>query len=101
MIYQGDDTGAFGDVFLTISIRLEEGQVMPEFSKAELKVGGVCKEFRNPSFPLTVNFDSKETLLFNAKNTAYLAVWDKQGRKRTKGISRVYSRGFKVHGDGN
>lgn len=83
MIYQGDDTGAFGDVFLTINISVGEGQVMPEFSKAELKIGGICKEFRNPVFPLTVNFNSKETSLFNAKNTAYLAVWDMQGRKRT------------------
>ena len=83
MIYQGDDTGAFGDVFLTINVSIGEGQVMPEFSMAELKIGGVCKKFYNPEFPLHVNFSSKETSLFNVKNTAYLAVWDKKGRKRT------------------
>ena len=83
MIYQGDDTGAFENTFLIINVSTKGGSPLPKFSKAELKVGGVCKTFLNPEFPLRVNFDSEETLKFNIKNTAYLAVWDSKGRKRT------------------
>lgn len=81
-IYQGDNTGAFGETFLTINLT-SDIEPTPTISKAVLKIGGVCKSFLNPVFPLTVNFTSEETSKMAAVNTAYLAVWDSEGRKRT------------------
>lgn len=82
-IYQGDNTAAFGGNFLTIRLVLPEGQEMPPISKVELKIGCICKTFENPVFPLTVNLTEEETLKLQAVNTAYLAVWDNEDRKKT------------------
>lgn len=81
-IYQGDNTGAFGEVFLTINL-ITNIEPAPVISKAVLKIGGVCRTFVNPVFPLTINFNSDETAKMSSSNTAYLAVWDSEGRKRT------------------
>ena len=82
MIFQGDNTSAFGGNFLTINITSELGY-MPIFTRAELKIGCICKSFDNPVFPLTVNLNEEETAKLSTTNTAYLAVWDENGRKRT------------------
>jgi hypothetical protein len=81
-IYQGDNTAAFGGSFLTINVSTES-EVMPIITKAELKTGNICKTFENPTFPLTVDLTEEETLKLQAVNTAYLAVWDNEGRKKT------------------
>ena len=81
-IYQGDNTGAFGDSFLTITLSSNIDPA-PVIKKAVLKIGGLCKTFDNPVFPLKINFDEKETAMMSAVNKAYLAVWDTDGRKRT------------------
>ena len=81
-IYQGDNTGAFGESFLTINL-VTEIEPVPVISKAVLKIGGICKTFDNPSFPLVVNFSSEETAKMGSVNAAFLAVWDSEGRKRT------------------
>ena len=81
-IYQGDNTAAFGGSFLTISISTES-EIVPVIKKAELKIGSICKIFENPIFPLKVNLTEEETLKLQAVNTAYLAVWDNEDRKKT------------------
>lgn len=81
-IYQGDNTGAFGETFLTINLSTSI-EPAPVISKAVLKIGGICKTFDNPRFPLTINFSSEETSKLSSVNTAFLAVWDSEGRKRT------------------
>lgn len=81
-IYQGDNTAAFGGSFLTINVSTES-EVMPIITKAELKIGSICKTFENPTFPLKVNLTEEETLKLQAINTAYLAVWDNENRKKT------------------
>lgn len=81
-IYQGDNTAAFGGSFLTINVSTES-EVIPTITKAELKIGYICKTFENPTFPLTVDLTEEETLKLQAVNTAYLAVWDNEGRKKT------------------
>lgn len=81
-IYQGDNTAAFGGNFLTINISSETG-VVPTITRAELKIGCVCKTFENPVFPMTINLTEEETQKLQAQNTAYLAVWDIEGRKKT------------------
>lgn len=82
MIYQGDNTAAFGGNFLTINISSESG-IVPTITKAELKIGCICKTFNNPTFPMTINLTEEETAKLSATNTAYLAVWDIEGRKKT------------------
>ena len=78
--FKGDNTGAFGGNFITIDL------VNPyefEVSKAIFIVGCVKKEFENPVFPLTINFDEEESKRLNFKNTAYLVVYDSEGRQKT------------------
>lgn len=82
MIYQGDNTAAFGGNFLTINISSESG-IVPRITKAELKIGCICKTFANPTFPMTINLNEDESAKLQAQNTAYLAVWDAEGRKKT------------------
>lgn len=81
-IFQGDNTAAFGANFLTINIAVEEGEI-PTITRAELKIGCILKSFSNPTFPLTINLSEAETSKLQSQNTAYLAVWDSEGRKKT------------------
>lgn len=82
-LYQGDNTAAFGGNFLTINIVVPEGEDIPPITRAELKIGCVHKVFENPRFPLTINLDEEESAKLQAQNTAYLALWDSEGRKKT------------------
>lgn len=82
MIFQGDNTAAFGGNFLTINVSSESG-IVPAFSRAEIKIGCICKSFQNPTFPMTINLNEEETAKLQTQNTAYLAVWDAEGRKKT------------------
>jgi len=79
-IYKGDDTGSFGNTFITIDINNPLGYPI---SKAIFVCGCIEKSFENPIFPLTVNFTSEETRKLGAINTGYLVVYDSQGRQRT------------------
>ena len=82
-IYQGDNTAAFGGNFLTIDVSAGEGKPVPPMTKAELKIGCFTKVIENPTFPLKVNLTEDETAQLKTENTAYSAVWDAQGRKKT------------------
>lgn len=82
MIFQGDNTAAFGGNFLTINISSESG-IVPTITRAELKIGCICKTFNNPTFPMTINLTEEETAKLSATNTVYMAVWDANGRKKT------------------
>lgn len=80
MIYRGDDTGAFGNTFLTVKLKNADGL---KFSKAVFRCGEITKEFENPMFPLKINFTAKETSKMYDFNRCYLAVWDENGLKQT------------------
>lgn len=82
MIFQGDNTAAFGGNFLTINISSESG-IVPAFSRAEIKIGCICKNIKNPVFPLTINLNEEETVKLQTLNTVFMAVWDSLGRKKT------------------
>lgn len=82
-IYQGDNTAAFGGNFMQINVSAGEGVPVPTITKAELKIGCFYKIIENPTFPLIVNLTEDETAQLKTENTAYLAVWDAQGRKKT------------------
>ena len=79
-IYRGDDTGAFGQTFLTIEALIPEEW---EVTKAIWKAGEVVKVFPNPNFPLSLNLSHEESLKLQNINTCYLAVYDKDGLKQT------------------
>jgi len=81
-IFQGDNTAAFGGNFLTINIS-SESEPIPTITRAEIKIGCICKSFNNPTFPLTINLTEEETAKLSSTNMAYMAVWDIDGRKKT------------------
>lgn len=79
-IYMGDNTGAFGNSFITINLENPLGYTI---SKAVFVCGCFKKTFENPQFPLVINFTSAETANLRTVNTCYLVVYDEQGRQKT------------------
>lgn len=79
-IFKGDNSGAFGQDFITINLNNPYGYPI---SKAIFVCGCLQKTFQNPQFPLVINFTSQETSNFNSLNTCYLVVFDQQGRQKT------------------
>ena len=80
-IYSGDNTGAFGNNFITIRANIPDGHVI---SMAKFKVGNLpVMSFPNPEFPLIINLTSAQTRQLQQQNTCYLAVYDELGRKAT------------------
>lgn len=81
-IFKGDDTGAFGNNFITINIQNPNNYVI---SQAEFVINGGCpklKPVKNPTFPMVVNFTSEQTAQFRANNIGNLVVWDEQNRQK-------------------
>lgn len=79
-IYMGDNTGAFGNNFITINL---ENPLGYQITKAVFVCNCLTKTFENPQFPLTVNFDSSETAKLRSSNTCFLVVFDELGRQKT------------------
>lgn len=80
-IYKGDNTGAFGNNFITINL---ENPLSYTITKAIFVCSRIQKTFENPVFPLVINFNSDETnILFEGNNTCYLIVFDSEGRQLT------------------
>lgn len=78
----GDNTAAFGNNFLTISLDNQSGEPIV-VTKAVFACGPIRIEFTEPEFPLKVNLTEEQTSQLSCKNTCYLAVWDEEGRKLT------------------
>lgn len=79
-VYKGDDTGAFGNTFITINIENPQEFII---SKAIFVCNCIKKVFKNPHFPVIVNFSSEETKLLKPSNICYLVVYDEEGRQKT------------------
>lgn len=80
-IFKGDNTGAFGNTFITINL---ENPLEYPISKAVFVCGCIQKEFINPVFPLQINFNSTETSKLNlSANVCYLVVFDEFGKQKT------------------
>ena len=79
-IFKGDDSGAFGNNFITINLDNPLGYPI---SKAIFVCGCIKKTFENPVFPLVINFNSEETETLRSVNTCYLVVYDSEGRQKT------------------
>ena len=79
-IFKGDNTGAFGNSFITINLDNPQGFVV---SKAIFVCGCIKKTFNNPVFPLVINLTSSETEKLGASNVCYLVAFDSQNRQKT------------------
>lgn len=91
-IFKGDDTGAFGNQFITIKVN---NPLLYPISKIEFVTnGGVCipnkpflgsdyDNFQIEEITLTVNYSSEETKKLNATNTGNLVVYDMNGKQST------------------
>lgn len=80
MLHRGDDTNAFGAKFLEIDLENATGL---NISKAEIKCGEIVKVYENPTFPILIYFNKKESATLRETNNVYLAIYDENGLKRT------------------
>ena len=83
--YIGDNFQAFDGQPIEIDLTLEEGETMPIISKAIFVInnGIVAKTFENPTFPLEVELEEKDTIKLSLQNKANLIVYDSEDRKLT------------------
>ena len=79
-IYKGDDTGAFGNNFITVNLDNPLGY---EVTKVIFVCNCFTKTFENPVFPLVINFSGKETEKLRSSNVCYLVAYDSEGRQKT------------------
>lgn len=79
-IFKGDDTGAFGNNFITINL---ENPLEYEVTKVIFACGCIQKTFENPVFPLVINLSSAETEKLRPQNVCYLVAYDSNGRQKT------------------
>ena len=87
-IYKGDDTGAFGNQFITINLDNPDEYII---SKAIFICGCFQRTYKNPIFPLVVNLSSEETAQLKSTNICYLVVFDEEGRQKTCKGQLVFS----------
>lgn len=89
-VFKTDDTGAFGNQFITI--KFKNPRLYPVSKILVVVNGGVCippKEFTDENnfqieeTTLNVNFVSNETAKFNAANVVNLVAYDMQGLQYT------------------
>lgn len=90
-IFKGDDTGAFGNQFITITVK---NPLLYPISKLEAvtnsgtrinnKVFTDESDFQVETITLTINYDSAESLKLNqGANILNLVAYDDQGRQTT------------------
>lgn len=87
-IYKGDDTGAFGNTFITLKVKNPE---LLAISKLVLSINGGCitktftdaHNFQAEEIVLRINFSSAETAKLNVSNTVNLIAYDEQGKQST------------------
>lgn len=70
MRYQGDDLINL----LTVSITAESGE-LPEIESVDIKIGSICKSYKNPSNPFTVNVMREDSIRLSTINQVYAAIW--------------------------
>ena len=89
-VYKGDDTGAFGNQFITITVKNPD---LYPISKIEIITNSSCcipiktftdaDNFQRETITLTVNYSSDESAKFNSTNTVKLVAYDMQGLQKT------------------
>ena len=79
--YRGDDFDAFDQEWAEIELDIPEEW---DISRAEFKVGNLpVMVFPEPTFPMSVNLASYQTVGLKDVSTCYIALYDRQGRKQT------------------
>lgn len=89
-LFKGDDTGAFGNNFITVTVK---NPLLYPISKIEFVTNsGNCipiktftneNNFQTEEITLTVNYSSEESSRLNATNTGNLVVYDMNGKQST------------------
>lgn len=80
-IYKGDDTGAFDQTFIRISVNNpNDGS---KITKVIFQCGPIQKVYTNPKFPINVNFNHNESSRLYQDSVCYLQVFDDRGRRQT------------------
>lgn len=79
-IFKSDDTGAFGNSFITINLDNPNEYIV---SRVIFVCGCIKKTFDNPTFPIVVNLTSEETSRLKTTNVCYLVAYDSEGRQKT------------------
>lgn len=90
-VYKTDDTGAFGNSFITITVK--NPNLYPISKILAVTNSGTCIEnkpftsadnFQREEIELVVNYSSQETAKLNqGANTLNLVAYDEQGRQKT------------------
>lgn len=89
-VFKGDDTSAFGNQFITITVK--NPNLYPVSKIEAVTNSGVCipnKPFTDPdnfqreNITLTVNYSSQESTKLNNTNTLNLVAYDEQGKQKT------------------
>ena len=70
MRYQGDDLINL----ITVSISPEEGE-LPEIEEVDIKIGSICKKYKRPANPFTVNVMREESIKLSTVNQVYACIW--------------------------
>lgn len=96
-IFKGDNTAAFGNNFITITIN---NIAQHPISKIEVVTNSGCRiknkiftdenNFLQETIILKVNYDSEETCLLNATNVLKVAAFDELNRQYTCPESLVF-----------
>lgn len=97
-LIQGDNSAAFGQSLLRITLKDDSGLLNNHsISRCEIRFSGcMTKTINNPHFPLIINLTSEESSkLMAGNNKAYLAVWDEKGQKLTAEGGQVINIGAK------
>ncbi len=79
-IYKSDDTGAFGNSFITINLDNPNEYIV---QRVVFVCGCITKTFENPTFPIVINLTSEETKKLKPSNVCYLVAYDSEGRQKT------------------
>lgn len=89
-IFKGDDTGAFGNQFITITVK--NPQLYPISKLVAVTNSGCCipdKVFTDPDYfqteeiELTVNYSHAETVKLNSSNTLKMVAFDMNNLQKT------------------
>ena len=89
-VYKGDDTGAFGNQFITITVK--NSNLYPILKLVAVTNSGCCipdkvftneNHFQTETIELTVNYTSNETEKLNSTNTLKLVAYDINGLQYT------------------
>lgn len=68
--YQGDDLINL----IRVSITPEEGE-LPEIAEVDVKIGSLCKHYKNPPNPFVVNVMREESIKLSTVNQVCACIW--------------------------